>query len=281
MQTESCSHGSIISTAILAGLHHNQGGTGRHRCPNCAYQLGFNIGILGKYGNYAEFLHTVDSHIESCPSGVGVPTEYLEATGGNQGGTGRHKCCNCAFKKGFEAAIGIIKQINAVRNSDETRLLEVDKPESIQRPSLSTNAGAGSIVKNFDFEGNYNLQKLIGDIGEEIVLKHEKSHSYNQDKLDRIKNIAKEVGDGMGYDIHSFDADGNVKYIEVKTTTADFDTAFYISINEKNFLFNNENTFIYRLFNLSVENKAAEFYILNKQDILNLNYLPQIFKINI
>ncbi|HDR4901647.1 DUF3883 domain-containing protein [Bacillus wiedmannii] len=39
-------------------------------------------------------------------------------------------------------------------------------------------------------------------------------------------------GDGVGFDISSFDLDDNPKYIEVKTTSGGKGTPFMISANE-------------------------------------------------
>ena len=39
-------------------------------------------------------------------------------------------------------------------------------------------------------------------------------------------------GDGAGYDIKSFDENGNIKYIEVKTTAGSLNTDFYMSPKE-------------------------------------------------
>ena len=40
------------------------------------------------------------------------------------------------------------------------------------------------------------------------------------------------MGDGLGYDIISFDENGEELYLEVKTTNADRTTPFFISQNE-------------------------------------------------
>ena len=77
----------------------------------------------------------------------------------------------------------------------------------------------------------------------------------------------------------SFDEDGIPRYIEVKTTTSGKRSPFFISINERNFLTNNDNTYIYRVYDLSLDKKQASFFILSKEDIVQLNYQGQIFKV--
>lgn len=273
MDFEECKHGSLISSDDLKNLHHNQGGTGRHRCPTCAFQLGYNVGSNGKYNDYKSFLANTEGDTEECPEGTVVPTDYLLIAGDNQGGYGRHKCCNCAFKLGFERAV---ETNNGLLQINISSLNLENKPKVKNVKDVDTN---DKVYKGFDYEGNYNQKKLIGDIGESLVLGYERNLDYNKNNQDRIRNIAKEVGDGAGYDILSFDENGNPKYIEVKTTLGDKKSPFFISINEKNFLFNNDNTFIYRVFDLSIERKEASFFILTKDDIVNLKYKPQVFKV--
>ncbi|MGX0976073.1 hypothetical protein ACSSVY_001787 [Roseovarius sp. MBR-51] len=52
------------------------------------------------------------------------------------------------------------------------------------------------------------------------------------DLAKRVRWVSKELGDGLGYDIRSFDLEGNELFLEVKTTTGGLATAFYVSNNE-------------------------------------------------
>ena len=58
--------------------------------------------------------------------------------------------------------------------------------------------------------------------------------------------------DSFGYDIKSFNEDGSPRYIEVKTTTDDHKSPFYITENEITAMENLENYFIYRVYNFDV-----------------------------
>ena len=48
----------------------------------------------------------------------------------------------------------------------------------------------------------------------------------------QIEHTSQEVGDNEGYDIKSFTEQGELLYIEVKSTEQDHDGGFYISQNE-------------------------------------------------
>ncbi len=49
---------------------------------------------------------------------------------------------------------------------------------------------------------------------------------------DRVEHIAVTEGDGAGFDIRSFEADGRDRFIEVKTTAYGKQVPFFVSQNE-------------------------------------------------
>ena len=56
-------------------------------------------------------------------------------------------------------------------------------------------------------------------------------------------------GDGLGYDIRSFESDGRARFIEVKTTSFGERTPFFVSANEARFARDHSERFrLYRLF---------------------------------
>lgn len=56
---ETCIHGGVSPISLLAELHHSQAGSGRHRCPTCAYEQGFNLGSSGNWHSYDEYCNTL------------------------------------------------------------------------------------------------------------------------------------------------------------------------------------------------------------------------------
>ncbi len=66
---------------------------------------------------------------------------------------------------------------------------------------------------------------------------------------DRVVHASRVEGDGLGYDIRSYEANGNERYIEVKTTSFGDRTPFFVSANELNFSRERADAFhLYRLF---------------------------------
>lgn len=77
--------------------------------------------------------------------------------------------------------------------------------------------------------------RSLGLAGEEFVLmfEHWRLIELGQLKLaDKVEHVSKSKGDGLGYDVLSFETDGQERLIEVKTTTFGRDTPFFVSRGE-------------------------------------------------
>ncbi|MBE7681484.1 DUF3883 domain-containing protein [Paenibacillus sp. P13VS] len=120
-----------------------------------------------------------------------------------------------------------------------------------------------SIGKKYDFDGQDKKNRTLGDLGEKFVIEYEKARLKfigREDLASHISWVSMELGDGEGYDIKSYNADGSERYIEVKTTNYGKCTQFYFTINELLFSENNrENYFLYRVFDFS---KRKRLFIL-------------------
>lgn len=133
--------------------------------------------------------------------------------------------------------------------------------------------------KKIDFIKQAKSQKKLGYAGELIVLKYEKDFLERAGKsnlMKKVKHVSDEEGDGAGYDILSFDLDGNEKYIEVKTTKFNSDTPFYLTDNELEFSKKEaSNYYLYRVYDFDIQENQAKLYILHG-DLTNiLSLKPQ------
>lgn len=92
----------------------------------------------------------------------------------------------------------------------------------------------------------------LGKAGEEFVVAFEQRrlHQLGFKKLaDKVDHVALSKGDGLGFDVHSFDITGKDRFIEVKTTAWGKETPFFISRNELEFSKAYPEEFhLYRLF---------------------------------
>jgi hypothetical protein len=77
--------------------------------------------------------------------------------------------------------------------------------------------------------------RSLGRAGEEWVIRFERSRliKLGAEKLaDQIDHVAVTYGDGLGFDIRSFEHTGEERLIEVKTTAYGKQTPFFVSKNE-------------------------------------------------
>jgi hypothetical protein len=250
---ETCIHGGVSPISLLSELHHSQAGSGRHRCPTCAYELGFNLASTGNWRSYEEYCNSLKNS-EVCQIGSITPTHILLDLGENQGGTGRHKCTNCASKQGFE--VGVLE------NGIENISIEV-VPAPISQPNQENTVFTPSKI---DFIEKEIRNKHLGLLGELFILKSEieflKSHGKN-DLAAKVQHVSVERGDGLGYDILSYDLWGNEKKIEVKTTRGDISRPFYLTRNELEVSSkNSKNYYLYRLFDFDSKLNKGKYYLI-------------------
>jgi hypothetical protein len=74
--------------------------------------------------------------------------------------------------------------------------------------------------------------RALGFAGEEFMTEFERRRLFNAGRADLSKNVdhvAASQGDGLGYDISSFELDGSPRFIEVKTTSFAALTPFFVS----------------------------------------------------
>jgi hypothetical protein len=92
------------------------------------------------------------------------------------------------------------------------------------------------LVRKFDPAGRDARNRALGERGEERVFFSEHARLAAAGRADlarRVRWVAREDGDGAGYDILSFSAAGDERLLEVKTTTGHQTTPFYLTENER------------------------------------------------
>ena len=86
-----------------------------------------------------------------------------------------------------------------------------------------------------DYLAQESRNRSLGKAGELFVLKLEAERLHGAGKkalADRIEHVSATQGDGLGYDVLSFEDDGRERLIEVKTTAFGELTPFFVSRNE-------------------------------------------------
>jgi Protein NO VEIN, C-terminal len=105
--------------------------------------------------------------------------------------------------------------------------------------------------------------RALGSAGEKLILEFERKRLWQAGKknlADKIEHVAETQGDGLGFDILSFETNGRERLIEVKTTRFGELTPFFVSKSEVDFSETRDAEFqLYRLFKFDQQPK---FFIL-------------------
>ena len=169
--------------------------------------------------------------------------------------------------------------VKKIDNSTSIRIIEF--PNTYKEYKKKNNT---PIVRLYNFEkiNQRNFEK--GNKAEELVLEYEKIRLAElgySNLINTIEHVSKTKGDGLGYDILSYDViDGNIVpiYIEVKGTTMDENSPFDISRNELDVAkIHGKNYKIYRISSLG-DNVAKCFIIDGEQLFKEMTFEPMNFK---
>ena len=91
------------------------------------------------------------------------------------------------------------------------------------------------LVRQFDPGERDYRNRALGSAGEEFVVDLERrrlAEAHRPELARSVRWVAREEGDGAGYDVLSFDDSSQPRLIEVKTTNGSARTPFYLSRNE-------------------------------------------------
>lgn len=103
-----------------------------------------------------------------------------------------------------------------------------------------------------DYAAREAHNSSLGRAGEELVVKFEKQRLLQAGHARlaaRVEHVSRTQGDGLGFDVLSFDEHGDERFIEVKTTTFARETPFFASAAEVRFAQRHSERFaLFRLF---------------------------------
>ncbi|WP_270815238.1 DUF3883 domain-containing protein [Hungatella effluvii] len=158
------------------------------------------------------------------------------------------------------------QDISITTNLDGIHFKLVAIPEGKRRTARTPGS---SSRKNTNYEHSNKNKKAIGDFGEMLALELERQRLENSGHADlaaKIRHISQTEGDGLGYDIISYDKFENRYeeiYIEVKATTGSPDKPFDISANEADVSsLKGDHYYIYRFFGLHQGIKESSYYVM-------------------
>lgn len=132
------------------------------------------------------------------------------------------------------AALAAVQQPALMPTLTDFTKVKSDAPQKQNRTTEAVNPLLFKAVKRDYLEREAQNQSL-GLAGEEFIVKfeHWRLIALGQQRLaDKVDHVSQSKGDGLGYDVLSFDADGKERFIEVKTTSFGRATPFFISRGE-------------------------------------------------
>lgn len=151
--------------------------------------------------------------------------------------------------------------------------IEVPPPEPVSRPASRTGK-----LRKVDWLAISAQSIQLGKQGEQFVLDLEKTRLRDNgrgDLVGRVEWVSQTSGDGAGYDIRSFDENGDARLIEVKTTKGPESTPFTITDNELRC--SEEHGATYRLYRVFRFGLSPKLYRLPGPLTAVLRLEPKIF----
>ena len=140
------------------------------------------------------------------------------------------------------------------------------------------------IVRRFENPAERDARnRNLGKAGESLVYEHERRRLYSlgrEDLSESVRWVARDDGDGYGFDILSFNGKGDRAeqelWLEVKTTNGSATTPFYITRNELQV--SKQRPDVFRIFRLYDFRKRVRGYRLAPPLEKHLSLTPTIFR---
>ena len=135
------------------------------------------------------------------------------------------------------------------------------------------------LPRKVDFASRDESNRNLGRAGEQwaIDFEHQRlAEAGLPELLQRLDWVSDRLGDGAGYDILSYDAPGQPRYIEVKTTNGAHASSFLISRNELDFSQESGDAFfLYRIFEFR---RSPSLYMLRGDVSKQLHLEPMDYR---
>ena len=133
-----------------------------------------------------------------------------------------------------KVALAAVEQPAVLPTMTDFARVKSEAPQRQFRAAEPTNPLFSKGTKRDYLEREAQNQSL-GLAGEQFIVKfeHWRLIALGQQRLaDKVDHVSQSKGDGLGYDVLSFESDGKERFIEVKTTTFGRDTPFFVSRGE-------------------------------------------------
>lgn len=161
-----------------------------------------------------------------------------------------------------KTAMAAVQMPAAVPQSEDFSKVLVDAPV-LQHVAREPNVVHERVAMKRDYVDREARNASLGLAGEEFVVKFERWRLITKgfERLaDKVEHVAQTKGDGLGFDVLSYDVTGAERFIEVKTTAFGKETPFFISKGEVNFSKAEKDYFhLYRVFDFRKDPRLFSF----------------------
>ncbi len=146
-------------------------------------------------------------------------------------------------------------------------LVRLENPPAFEPGTLRDEAPVEpryAFIPSPDYTALEARNRALGLAGELWVLDQERRRleaSGAGDLALKVEHVAVTVGDGLGYDIRSFDEAGRERWLEVKTTTGGREMPFFVSRNELRV--SRESSGMYRLCRVFAYSTGPRWFALD------------------
>ena len=178
----------------------------------------------------------------------------------------------------------IVPQSPSGESLSESSLEFDEAPPSREIPEQNVSEDIRRIIRRFEPPAERDARnRKLGKAGEEFVFETEKRRLYDIGRKDlsaRVCWVARDKGDGYGYDILSYYGTGNQaereQWLEIKTTTGPKTTPFFITRNELSV--SGEHPDYFRLIRLYDFRRQARAYCLKPPLENHVQLSPTIYR---
>lgn len=151
---------------------------------------------------------------------------------------------------------------------------QVSPPQRSDGQGRAVPTGEFQAVKGKDWGAQEAANSALGLAGEKFVVAQEKAKlraAGRNDLADQVQHVSVEVGDGLGYDVLSFDSLGGKRLIEVKTTSGPSTTDFFVTERERAVSEKSASQYeLHRVFNFDLAASTGQFFVI--EGSLNANF---------
>ena len=238
--------------------------------------------LAGRSDGSVEFKH---QNISSVQVEMGLPyVEGYKPRGNYQGLLATEVESFLDQRPGFLEKLAFLPVLNPsslpVAPSLDLDHIFVPQPEKIIAPPRTDKPWLSLRGQRINFAEKDAADRRLGKLGEQFVYdveRHRLKEVGRDDLASRVQWVAQTIGDGLGFDILSFDdADDSKRMLEVKATVLGKFFPFYVTANEVRCSADIPDQYhLFRVFNMGRE---AQIYILHGSLKVLCQLEPMLFR---